>query len=331
MKPTLGDIAVSGKLSALIEVGAGFHPDLTGRENIFLNGTILGMKRDEIKRKFDEIVEFSGLAEFIDTPVKRYSSGMYARLGFSVAAHVDPEILIVDEVLSVGDWAFQTKCMQKMTSVISAGATIIFVSHNLKAVVSLCKRSALLERGRIAELGLTNQVISRYIKATAISQERPLENEIRIRHIAMRDNRGGNLQFEPGQKVWVDISMSSTVNCRNLSVVLGIRDDNYYQVFNTASERLGYEPISMEAGELRVITFELTLHLAPGIYHLGLALKRYDINRLYDERSPALTFFVNSDDQDIRGVVNLYPKIVEDEVTNGFKERSKETFVRSSH
>ena len=121
MKPTKGNITVNGTLSALIEVGAGFHPDLTGRENIFLNGTILGMKKEQIIKKFDEIVDFSGLADFIDTPVKRYSSGMYARLGFSVAAHVDPEILVVDEVLSVGDYAFQNKCIAKMKSILSSG------------------------------------------------------------------------------------------------------------------------------------------------------------------------------------------------------------------
>ena len=127
MKPTTGHITVTGKLSALIEVGAGFHPDLTGRENIYLNGTILGMKKAEIDRKFDAIVEFSGLADFIDTPVKRYSTGMYARLGFSVAAHVDPDILIVDEVLSVGDVVFQNRCLERMNTILRSGATVIFV------------------------------------------------------------------------------------------------------------------------------------------------------------------------------------------------------------
>ena len=167
MKPTSGSIAIRGKLSALIEVGAGFHDDLTGRENIFLNGVILGMSRAEITRKFDEIVHFSGIEEFIDTPVKRYSTGMYARLGFSVAVHVDPEILLVDEVLSVGDWAFQSKSSQKLEELIKGGATVIFVSHNLKAVGQLCTRCVLLEHGKAVKAGLSEEVIKYYLESEA--------------------------------------------------------------------------------------------------------------------------------------------------------------------
>ena len=132
---------MNGRLSALIEVSAGFHQDLTGRENIYLNGTILGLKRDEIRKRLDEIVAFSGLEAFIDTPVKRYSSGMFARLGFSVAAHVDPDVLLVDEVLSVGDYAFQRKCIERMGQVIDNGTTVVFISHNLRAVANFCTRS----------------------------------------------------------------------------------------------------------------------------------------------------------------------------------------------
>src|SRR5208337_1290297 len=134
MKPTKGRMSVHGRLSALIEVAAGFHPDLTGRENIFLNGTILGMTKREIESKLDQIIAFSGIEEFIDTPVKRYSSGMYARLGFSVSTHVDPEVVLVEEVLSVGDHVFQQKCLERMREVIKGRATVLFVSHNLKSV-----------------------------------------------------------------------------------------------------------------------------------------------------------------------------------------------------
>src|SRR5579863_7610788 len=140
MKPTRGNMIVNGRLSALIEVSAGFHQDLTGRENIFLNGTILGMKKREIESRLDQIIAFSQLEEFIDTPVKRYSSGMFARLGFSIASHVDPEVLIVDEVLSVGDFAFQLRCMERMRSILDRGTTVLFVSHNLKSVAELCDR-----------------------------------------------------------------------------------------------------------------------------------------------------------------------------------------------
>jgi lipopolysaccharide transport system ATP-binding protein len=160
MTPTRGAIKVNGRLSALIEVSAGFHQDLTGRENIYLNGTILGMNKREIDRKLDQIIAFSGIEEFIDTPVKRYSSGMYARLGFSVAAHVDPDVLIVDEVLSVGDYVFQQKCMKRMKEVTRAGTTVLFVSHNLRSVAEFCPQALLLEHGQILKHGPTHEVIS---------------------------------------------------------------------------------------------------------------------------------------------------------------------------
>src|SRR5271169_985833 len=165
MKPTKGNMVVNGRLSALIEVSAGFHQDLTGRENIFLYGTILGMTKREIESKLDQIIAFSGLEEFIDTPIKRYSSGMYARLGFSVAAHVDPDVLIVDEVLSVGDFVFQQRCMERMRSVIKGGATVLFVSHNLKSVTEICQRAMLLEHGKIVTIDNTDAVIRKYLSA----------------------------------------------------------------------------------------------------------------------------------------------------------------------
>ena len=167
MKPTKGRMIVNGRLSALIEVTAGFHPDLTGMENIFLHGTILGMTKREIQSKLDQIIAFSGLEEFIDTPVKRYSSGMYARLGFSVAAHVDAEVLVVDEVLSVGDYVFQQRCMDRIRSVISAGTTVLFVSHNLKSVTEICQRAMLLEHGKVVTIDNTDAVIRKYLSAGA--------------------------------------------------------------------------------------------------------------------------------------------------------------------
>jgi lipopolysaccharide transport system ATP-binding protein len=161
--PTTGEVKVKGRIAALLEVGTGFHPELTGRENIFLNGAILGMTKAEIKGKFDEIVEFSGVARYIDTPVKRYSSGMMVRLGFAVAAHLEPEILIVDEVLAVGDAEFQKKCLGKMKDVSGEGRTVLFVSHNMAAVKSLCTQAILLERGQIKRRGATDEIISFYL------------------------------------------------------------------------------------------------------------------------------------------------------------------------
>ncbi|MBK9132719.1 MAG: ATP-binding cassette domain-containing protein [Gammaproteobacteria bacterium] len=161
--PTRGSIEIRGRVSSLLEVGTGFHNELTGRENIYLNGTVLGMRKKEIDRKFDEIVEFSGVERFLDTPVKRYSSGMRVRLAFSVAAHLEPEILIIDEVLAVGDAAFQKKCMNKMQDVGEGGRTVLFVSHSMPAITRLCHRAILLNQGTVLKDGLTHDVVSAYL------------------------------------------------------------------------------------------------------------------------------------------------------------------------
>lgn len=161
--PTTGRVNLEGRVGCLLEVGTGFHPELTGRENIFLNGAILGMTKSEIRRKFDEIVWFSEIERFLDTPVKRYSSGMYVRLAFSIAAHLDPEILIVDEVLAVGDAAFQKKCLGKMQEVSTGGRTVLFVSHNMAAVRDLCNRAVWLKGGKIKSIGDTSEIVSGYL------------------------------------------------------------------------------------------------------------------------------------------------------------------------
>jgi len=163
-EPTEGEIHYRGRMGSLLEVGTGFHPELTGRENVFLNGSILGMRKEEIRKKFDEIVAFAEVEQFLDTPVKRYSSGMYVRLAFSVAAHFEPEILIIDEVLSVGDIGFQKKCLGKMQNVAGQGRTVLFVSHNMAAVRSLCNKSILLNKGKIIAAGPTDSVLDQYLK-----------------------------------------------------------------------------------------------------------------------------------------------------------------------
>ena len=170
-EPTVGRVELYGRVASLLEVGTGFHPELTGRENIFLNGSILGMSWKEIESKFDEIVAFAEVEQFIDTPVKRYSSGMYVRLAFAVAAHLEPEILVVDEVLAVGDFAFQQKCLNKMQDVSTQGRTVLFVSHNMGAISRLCKNCVLLDRGRMLEIGPTPSVVQTYI--TSGLAERP--------------------------------------------------------------------------------------------------------------------------------------------------------------
>src|SRR4029077_6674177 len=165
--PTTGFAEIHGRVGSLLEVGTGFHSELSGRENIYLNGAILGMKKAEIDRKFDEIVDFSGVERFIDTPVKHYSSGMYVRLAFAVAAHLEPEILLVDEVLSVGDAAFQKKCLGKMSEVSRAGRTVVFISHNMAAVENLCNKGILLEEGRVTFSGAMRQAVDRYLQGVS--------------------------------------------------------------------------------------------------------------------------------------------------------------------
>ena len=307
MRPSRGRIVVHGRLSALIEVSAGFHPDLTGRENIYLNGTIFGMSRPEIRRKFDQIVDFSGLEEFIDTPVKRYSSGMFARLGFSVAAHVEPDILIVDEVLSVGDYLFQQKCVQRMESVIQAGATVIFVSHNLRAVSNLCARSLLLERGRVVEVGATGQVI-----ATYLSRGRPARGThggpVALSKVEVADASGPRLDFTSGDALRVEVEVDARSACDDLSVVIQIVDQNQYAVFDTCTQRLGQGPLRLDAGQRLRCAFDLDLQLAGGTYRVNAYAFRYVTSQAYDQWFSAATFFVG-DVPSVRGAVNLHPSI----------------------
>src|SRR3954470_14950655 len=236
MEPTRGSIEVNGRLSALIEVGAGFHPDLTGRENVFLNGVILGMSRAEVKRKFDEIVDFAGIEEFIDTPVKRYSSGMFARLGFSVAAHLEPDILVIDEVLSVGDFAFQRKGLEKMRAIAKSGATVIFVSHNLQAVAEFCQRAILLEKGRVIADGPTGQVVRRYLDTASNHENRIAQGPVRVATTTISGADGPTGRFAAGQKARVSVGIEAMQQVEKVAVVIDVFNTDFYEVFNTSSE-----------------------------------------------------------------------------------------------
>jgi lipopolysaccharide transport system ATP-binding protein len=198
-EPTTGRIVLKGRVASLLEVGTGFHPELTGRENIFLNGAILGMSRCEIKRKFDQIVDFAEIERFLDTPVKRYSSGMYVRLAFAVAAHLEPEILLVDEVLAVGDAAFQKKCLGKMEEVEKEGRTVLFVSHNMAAVNRLCRNTLWIDQGIVVTFGTTNSVIDRYLSALELeggeyhnssSESIPGDCRIRLLRVSIKNEDG---------------------------------------------------------------------------------------------------------------------------------------------
>ena len=244
-EPTLGCVKLYGRVGSLLEVGTGFHPELTGRENIFLNGAILGMARREIARKFDEIVSFAEIERFIDTPVKRYSSGMYTRLAFAVAAHLEPEILLVDEVLAVGDASFQKKCLGKMSEIAGKGRTVLFVSHNMAAVSQLCTRAMLLSDGRITRAGPTQEVVADYFKAgsegggekTWDDPARPPGND-RIRLRAVRTTCAGVVTSE------IDIDKEVTVEVdfwnyqpgtRNLCVSINLQNSTGLTVLSTAN------------------------------------------------------------------------------------------------
>ncbi|MCP4895418.1 MAG: ABC transporter ATP-binding protein [bacterium] len=215
-EPTTGSVTLRGRVASLLEVGTGFHPELTGKENVYLNGVALGMSRFEIKRKFDEIVEFAGVESFIDTPVKRFSSGMQLRLAFAVAAHLDPEILIIDEVLAVGDAAFQSKCLRKMESVArNEGRTILFVSHNMGVIRTLCTTGIYLEDGQVRGQGPIEEQIGRYLATTgectteadlSIREDRSGDGRVRIVGVRLADSEGNDRPaFLSGQDVRIEI------------------------------------------------------------------------------------------------------------------------------
>lgn len=215
--PTTGMVKIKGRIASLLEVGTGFHPELTGRENIYLNGAILGMSRHEIARKFDEIVDFSGVEKFIDTPVKRYSSGMYVRLAFAVAAHLEPEILIVDEVLAVGDMEFQRKCLGRMNEVAYEGRTVLFVSHNLPMVASLCNKCILLDQGHLMEYGNTARVLAAYHGAN-------------LQNIDHSNGESANTTGKDVQLVKAWVSNNLDQDCSEFSIFDGIKLNMRYRV-----------------------------------------------------------------------------------------------------
>jgi lipopolysaccharide transport system ATP-binding protein len=240
--PTQGTISLKGRISSLLEVGTGFHPELTGRENIFLNGTILGMRTQEVARKLDEIIAFSGIEHHIDTPVKRYSSGMKVRLGFAVAAHLEPEILIVDEVLAVGDAEFQRKCMGKMKDVAGSGRTVLFVSHNMVAVRALCSRVIWLDDGQVRQDGPVQEVVDNYLGTYAENANAavwddpthaPGDAHARLRSVRVRPTSGKDVfLWEDGIEVEVDLE-NLTVDDGDLTVTLHVLSGDEQIVLST--------------------------------------------------------------------------------------------------
>ena len=296
-EPTIGGVDIYGRIGALLEVGTGFHPELTGRENVFLNGAILGMTRAEIKRKFDEIVAFAEVERFLDTPVKRYSSGMYVRLAFAVAAHLDPEILLIDEVLAVGDAEFQKKCLAKMEDVAAnEGRTVIFVSHSMDAICRLCSRCLLLRQGEIAKSGNTSDVVAAYLGGEQEPEHAPLV------HFPQKD---GDAVFAfaglygPEGQTTTSFSTSEPVLLKCLFNVQhripGLQLS--FDVFNFKGDHIFYSSTSMaepaisieKPCEHKIAAVIPGRLLLPGTYSITLALHT-PRTKLYDRRRQALIF-----------------------------------------
>ncbi len=273
--PTSGKVKIKGRVASLLEVGTGFHPDLTGRENIYLNGAILGMSRDEINRKFDEIVDFSGVEKFIDTPVKRYSSGMHVRLAFAVAAHLDPEILVVDEVLAVGDAKFQKKCLGKMSDVAKEGRTVLFVSHNMAAVQNLCSQAFLISTGQIIYSGMVPEVVDRYLLS---DRQDNLFNPVRSKRKGDQQAVITNFQLHPIQpktgmptEFIFDISRSSSDGELFVELAVSIQTEQGIPLFQLYSRHMG-QGFSISTGMTKIVTRIDNLPLAPGRYIVNLWL-----------------------------------------------------------
>lgn len=290
-EPTEGRITLRGRVASLLEVGTGFHPELSGRENIYLNGAILGMSRSEIQRKFDEIVAFAEVERFIDTQVKRYSSGMYLRLAFAVAAHLEPEILLVDEVLAVGDAQFQQKCIGKMGEVSRGGRTVLFVSHNLAAVRRLCPRSLLLQSGRVVAVGGTSSILEQYLDESESQQTefklgsgQIVDPTGRATRMVLQSESGLPRNSFPVGEPWqvqVDFTLDEPVSQFTLALAVQSADQTWLRTSWSPSQ-------DMEAGHFVAIVREETVMLGAGQYPLTIGLASQGQSFYYVERAGTL-------------------------------------------
>ncbi len=322
-RPTSGEIHVNGRFSALIELGAGFHPDLTGRENIFLNGAILGMRKAEIKSRFDQMVDFAGIGHYLDTPVKRYSSGMYARLGFAVAAHIDPQVLLVDEVLAVGDYAFQLKCFARMDELRANGTTLIFVSHNMEAVRRVCNKGLVMYRGDAIFQGTSGEAVvafSEALRRAARESKGNIPDEGGLSQRVMTfdaEVQGVSLQNAAGQPITVIESGSSVtvveevVFHKDVSAPifsLTVRTPDGRLVYDTTTRWMKMQTPNFTAGERCQVLFKLDCPLMEGEYQLGVDIASTTFSHYYDRLEHALGFWVKSGEQ-AKGLVDLNAQV----------------------
>ncbi len=308
-RPTAGRATLRGRVASLLEVGTGFHPELTGRENVYLNGTILGMRKREITRQLDSIVEFAGVEKFLDTPVKRYSSGMMVRLGFAVAAHLDPEILIVDEVLAVGDIEFQRRCLGKMQSVAESGKTVLFVSHNLASIRSLTKRTVVLSGGRLVFDGTTECGITEYIRENVVTPDahaklrelpRPfsgLDRKLEFVDLQTPGTDAGCLAS--GARFRLAATVRAADECEEFVIGLTVCSEEKTPVGSTFTTAL----TPPRCGSSKAYDFHAQFPLAPGRYHCAISLSssRSAGRHLHDALTEVLPFEVAAPAMDARG------------------------------
>jgi teichoic acid transport system ATP-binding protein len=321
--PTSGQIRVNGRLSALIELGAGFHWELTGRENIYLNGAILGMRKAEIRARFDEIVEFADIGHYLDTPVKRYSSGMYARLGFAIAAHVDPEVLLVDEVLAVGDYPFQLKCHARMDQLRKNGTSLILVSHNMEAVRRVCDRGLVMYHGKDIFQGTAPEAVVAYSDAVRqaarqaqleVPKEQGLSQRVitfdaEIESVRLLDANGRPstvLQSGSVARLVMEVRFNKDVQQPIFSLI--IRTPEGYIVYDTTTLWREIQTPDFTAGDRCRVEFTLNMTLLNGEYELGVDIAAADLSHFYDCLERALGFSVVGSDE-AKGLVDLDARV----------------------
>ena len=325
-KPTSGRITTSGKISALIELGAGFHPEITGRENVFINGIMLGLTKREISEKFDEIVSFAELEDFIDAPVKTYSSGMYMRLGFSVAINVNPDILLIDEVLAVGDASFIPKCLDRIDDFRRRKKTILFVSHGLATVEKICDKVVFLKNGRIAAIGEPKRVVNAYLQDIAEKQEKAFvkkkgertpardmgderredrwgKREIEIRKVTLRNLQGLEKHvFSPEEGLAVEMDVVSSAAIKDFVFGIGVYDSRGVSCYGTNTNIEEFKPLVIQ-GEGKVVCRIEKLNLINGTYYLDVAVHKID-GYPYDYHRSLYSFLVSSTLNDV-GIARL--------------------------
>jgi lipopolysaccharide transport system ATP-binding protein len=309
-EPTVGSATIRGRVASLLEVGTGFHPELTGRENVYLSGAVLGMPRTEIARKFDEIVDFSGVEQFLDTPVKRYSSGMQVRLGFAVAAHLDPEILFIDEVLAVGDIAFQQRCLGKMSDVAGDGRTIVFVSHNMGAIGTLCPTSLWLENGTARMIGPTAEVVPEYVRSSGrdlgsgdVAIELDETREAQVTRVRVRSASGELMTIgECSEPVTVEMVMDVRRRLPGLYAWLEVRRPDGQLVMMSDSKDTTPNPLDDMPVGVNVVTATIPARtLAPGSYDVLLNFTSPS-GREWNVHSPGVVCsFRLEDNKSVRG------------------------------